>query len=90
MNGATGTGIARSDLNIRFHVEGGTILFQWLLSVQVSDNARCPFAWQGSSSDVGGAFTAKSEYTRAQYEASAANKEDFFRRKQAVSVQCEV
>ncbi len=34
-----------------------------------------------SSQDAGG-FSSKSEYTRAQYEASAANKDEFFKRKQ--------
>ena len=46
---------------------------------------RLPHCMQGGGNDGGGGFTSKSEYTRAQYEASAASKETFFAMKQAVS-----
>ena len=46
---------------------------------------RLSHCMQGGGNDGGGGFTSKSEYTRAQYEASAASKETFFAMKQAVS-----
>ena len=43
-----------------------------------------PLPHQGAGGESRGGFTAKSEYTRAEYDASAAGKEDFFARMQAV------